>query len=200
MPVSQSFLERCLFAYFKSWCLSQASNLAYNQRFDSDLQRLGGQQTTPQASPTSPLQIANLSLEGAFIHIKYFNFCSCHPKDGSLYHLPLRANRAWVQKSLKTLAHKKTNQFLMGTGASPCPVALHAHPMRRERAKTPTSQFPTPAKGPSHRLSQLSPEGLLPVILHLGANCSPAPTLLQGIFPTQGSNPGLPYCRQFLTT
>ena len=25
-----------------------------------------------------------------------------------------------------------------------------------------------------------------------------SPTLLQGIFPTQGSNPGLPHCRQIL--
>ena len=155
MPVSQSFLERCLFAYFKSWCLSQASNLACSQRFDSDLQRQGRQQTTPQLSPTSPLQIANLSLEGAFIHIKQFNFCSCHPKDGSLDHLTLRANGAWVQKSLKTLAHKKTNQFLMGTGASPCPVALHPNPVRRERAKTPTSQSGPPLS-PSH------PQGPLP--------------------------------------
>ena len=141
MP-SQSFLERCLFAYFKSWCLSQVSKLAYNQRFDSDLQKQGRQQTAPRASPTSPLQIANLSLEGAFICIKYFNFCSCHPNDGSLDHLALRANGACIQKSLKTLANKKTNQFLMGTGVSPCPVALHPSPMQRERAKMPTSQVP----------------------------------------------------------
>lgn len=122
MPISQSFLERCLFAYFKSWCLSQASNLTHIQGLTVILRDRGNQLTTPQPSPSSPLQITNISLEGDFTHNEYFNFCSCHPKDGSLDHLPLRA-MGLAFTSPSRLQQVKT-QFLMGTEASLCPVAV----------------------------------------------------------------------------
>ena len=54
------------------------------------------------------------------------------------------------------------------------------------------------------RTNSLRPRGLQPTRLlcswnspgqNTGVSC---PSLLQGIFPTQGSNPGLPHCRQIL--
>ena len=51
----------------------------------------------------------------------------------------------------------------------------------------------------SHSLSHSFPHGLYSPCNSQGQNTGVSSlTLLQGSFPTQGSNPGLPYCRQIL--
>ena len=66
------------------------------------------------------------------------------------------------------------------------------------------SHIPCPAKKVKVMFDSLWPHGLWPA-RHLSPWNSPGQntrvdshSLLQGIFPTQGSNPGLPYCRQIL--
>ena len=45
-----------------------------------------------------------MPLEGAYQHIQYPNFYSCHPRDESPSHLGLIANEACIHKSHETLS------------------------------------------------------------------------------------------------
>lgn len=65
-------------------------------------------------SPSGSLQVAGVSLEGAYKHVWHRSFCSCHPEDGPLDCLALVNSGACVPRPHRTVANQGTvlNQLL----------------------------------------------------------------------------------------
>ena len=101
------------------------------------------------------------------------------------------------------------NSALAGPGqaSGPWPVLSPADECFREQTTCPglypRSVGSDPSQGESENLSvvsdSLQPHGLYSLWNSPGQNTGVGcPFLFQGIFPTQGSNPGLQHCRQIL--
>ena len=118
--------------------------------------------------------------------------------------------------SCKTATVKTPTQLASWPSCNPLPAALHTHPRRTGNlpcgsalCRSPQGRlldqhnlmFPLRA---SVQVVSLGPDGLQPTRLlcpwnPLGMNTGVGSlSFLQGIFPTQGSNPGLRHCRQIL--
>ena len=89
-------------------------------------------------SPSGSLQVAGVSLEGAYKHVWHPSFCSCHPEDEPLDCLALVNSGACVPRPHRTVANQETvlNQLLP---THPFPPGLSAEGTDRN---SHTQSFP----------------------------------------------------------